>query len=60
MIRILTALGFVTALAACGADGDPVTPTANANVGVSTSGTYASTSVGIRKGPWNLSLGRVF
>ncbi len=59
MIRVWAVLALL-ALAACGADGEPVTPTANLNVGVSTSGAYASSNVGVKKGPWNLSLGRSF
>jgi len=32
MIRILLALGFTAVLASCGADGDPITPSANADI----------------------------
>ncbi|THH36049.1 hypothetical protein E4Z66_13370 [Aliishimia ponticola] len=60
MTRLALALATVSLIAACGADGDPVKPTANLNVGVSTGGVHAGGSVGVRKGPWNLSLGRIF
>ncbi len=60
MKKILTAFPMLALLAACGADGDPITPTANVNVGVGTSGAHASANVGLQKGPWNVSLGRLF
>ena len=60
MTRILATLAALSLLAACGADGEPAQPTANIGVGVSTSGAYASTSVGVRKGPWNISIGAAF
>lgn len=46
------------ALAGCGADGEPVRPSANLDVGVSSSGVHTGASVGLRKGSWNLSWGR--
>lgn len=58
MTRTILTLIAAAALAGCGADGEPITPTANVNVGVGTSGTHAGVSVGLNKGPWNLSLGR--
>lgn len=60
MMRAISALMLAATLAACGADGEPVQPTANLNVGVGTSGAYAGANVGLKKGPWNLSLGRLF
>ncbi|APE44364.1 hypothetical protein BOO69_13835 [Sulfitobacter alexandrii] len=53
---ILALLGAVT-LVACGADGEPVQPTMNSTVTLSTSGMYGGTSVGIRKGSFAASLG---
>ena len=44
-------------LAACGADGEPVQPTLNANVGVSGSGAHVGGAVGLHKGPVSLHLG---
>ncbi len=58
MMRITATLITLAALAGCGADGDPIRPTANVNVGVGTSGTSAGINLGLNKGPWNLSLGR--
>ncbi len=54
-VIVLTAAGF--ALAGCGADGEPIQPTLNANVGVSGSGTYVGGGVGFFKGPVGLYLG---
>lgn len=60
MKRTALALAALIALGACGADGEPVQPTANLGVSVSNSGVNAGASVGVRKGPWNISLGRIF
>lgn len=51
MIRSLACFGLCAALAACGADGEPVRPTANLGIGVSSSGVSAGASVGVRQGP---------
>ncbi|MEM7732879.1 MAG: hypothetical protein AAF280_08880 [Pseudomonadota bacterium] len=57
MTRIL-ALVSVALLAACGADGEPVTPTMNTNVGISShSGVSVGTSVGVKKGPVSVGVG---
>lgn len=55
-----TAFALLTCLliAGCGADGEPVQPTANLGVGVSSSGVHAGASVGMRRGPWNISWGQ--
>ncbi|WP_370570636.1 hypothetical protein [Phaeobacter sp. SYSU ZJ3003] len=57
-MRVLVVL-FVaaTTLTACGVDGEPVRPTLNAGVGVSTSGVHAGGSVGVQQGPFSLLLG---
>ncbi len=55
-IRALALLAF-TALAACGADGEPVQPSLNANVGVSGNGPNVGGAVGLHRGPFNLYLG---
>lgn len=58
MKRIILVLGTSLALSACGADGEPVQPTANVGVSVSNSGVHTGASVGVRKGPvsinWNI------
>lgn len=54
MIRTVAVLSLM-ALAACGADGEPVQPTMNAGVSLGTSGVGTHVGLGLRKGP--LSLG---
>ena len=44
MKRILACLSLV-ALAACGADGEPIQPSMNANVGIGSNGVSGSTGV---------------
>ena len=56
MTRILAALALV-ALAACGADGEPVQPTANLGINVGTSGVSTSASVGVSTGPVTVNVG---
>ncbi|MEO0370161.1 MAG: hypothetical protein AAF231_01770 [Pseudomonadota bacterium] len=56
MTRIL-AFVSVTLLAACGADGDPVTPTMNTNIGIGSNGVSVGTSVGMKKGPVSVGVG---
>lgn len=57
ILRVLAFVGAALNLAACGADGEPVQPTLNANVGISGSGTYVSGGVGLHRGPLSVFLG---
>lgn len=50
-MKRLTVLGMLAVLAGCGADGEPETPTRNAQVEVSGSGVSGSLSVGWVRGP---------
>ncbi len=59
MKRILAVLALV-ALAACGADGDPIQPSMNANVGIGSAGVSGSTGVTLKKGPFSVGLGTGF
>lgn len=59
MIRVVAFVLAAAVLTGCGADGDPVTPTANVGVGVSSSGVSVGTTVSVQRGPWNLSLGGI-
>ena len=43
-------------LAGCGADGEPVRPTAGANVTVGTDGVSTSATVGVVKGPISIGI----
>lgn len=49
-MRIILALLTMTALAACGADGEPVQPGVNAAVTLSSGGFHAGTNLGLRQG----------
>lgn len=51
MARMIFAVSMCAALAACGADGEPVKPTVGVGVTVSGSGVNAGASVGVRQGP---------
>ncbi|MCZ4366201.1 hypothetical protein [Sulfitobacter dubius] len=52
----LAILSLLT-LAACGADGEPVKPTASSTITMSSSGVSVGTAVGLRRGPFSLALG---
>ncbi|EEX08638.1 putative lipoprotein [Ruegeria lacuscaerulensis ITI-1157] len=56
-LRVIALIGAVFTLAACGVDGEPVQPTLNANVGVSSSGAYVNGGVGLHKGPVSVFFG---
>ncbi|UWR53338.1 hypothetical protein K4F84_01610 [Phaeobacter inhibens] len=56
-VLILCALAVCAGLAACGVDGEPVRPSLNAGVGVSSSGVHAGGSLGLHKGPLSVYLG---
>lgn len=44
-------------LAGCGADGDPVQPTLDANIGIGSSGVNTYGALGLHQGPFSLYLG---
>ncbi|MBS0123534.1 hypothetical protein [Thetidibacter halocola] len=44
------------ALAACGADGEPIRPTATTTVGVGSDGVSTSTSVTVQRGSFGLGV----
>lgn len=54
-VVLLIAAGF--ALAACGADGEPIQPTASLGVGIGSSGTHVGGGVGFRRGGLGVYLG---
>jgi len=56
-LRVIALIGATLALAACGVDGEPVQPTLNANVGVSSSGAHVNGGVGLHKGPVSVFFG---
>jgi hypothetical protein len=57
MRTVAVLLSSLLALAGCGADGEPVRPTANAGVSINSNGIYPSARVGVSTGPFWLSLG---
>lgn len=56
MMRMLAGLALF-ALGACGADGEPIQPSMNANIGVGPAGVSAATGVALKKGPVSVGLG---
>lgn len=56
-MKRLIALAMCTALGACGADGEPVTPSINGGVTINKNGIYPSASVGVGRGPLSVWLG---
>lgn len=56
-MKPLTLLIALLALTACGADGEPVRPTAQSQITLSSSGSYVQTSLGVTRGPVSVSLG---
>ncbi len=58
MIQMFAVIS-VLALAACGADGEPVQPTLTAGVSVGSGGVHPSVGVGMRKGAFHVG-GSIF
>ena len=56
MKRSLAILSLLT-LAACGADGEPVRPTASSTITMSSSGVAVGTTLGLTRGPFSVALG---
>ena len=56
-MKRLCAILALSVLAACGADGEPIQPSMNTNVGVGQNGVSASTGVTVRKGPFSVGWG---
>ncbi|WP_165586946.1 hypothetical protein [Pseudaestuariivita atlantica] len=56
MKPVLTLMALL-ALAACGADGEPVKPTADASVTLGPGGVSSRASVGITRGPVSVRVG---
>jgi len=56
MKRLCAAL-MLALLAGCGADGEPIAPSMNANVGAGPHGVSGSAGVTLRKGPFSVGWG---
>ena len=50
-------IALCSLVAACGVDGEPITPTLAANVGVGSSGVSSNVGVGMNKGPFSVFWG---
>ena len=57
MVRLVMAFAALAVLAACGADGEPVTPVAAATISTGPGGTYVSGGVGVSTGPVSIWVG---
>ncbi|MBU2983577.1 hypothetical protein KO498_17350 [Lentibacter algarum] len=56
MTRLMGLSIVLLVLAGCGADGEPVRPTAGANVSLGTDGVSTSATVGVVKGPIRIGI----
>jgi len=56
MIRAMCVLALL-AVAACGADGEPVQPHGSINIGVGSGGVHAGGTVGVSRGPLSVGVG---
>lgn len=56
-MRVIAIVLAGLALTGCGADGEPIQPTANTNVNISTSGVSVGTNVRVGRGPFAVNLG---
>ena len=57
MLRIYFSMLSLLVIAACGADGEPFKPRANANIGIGSDGVHTSGNVGISNGAVSISIG---
>ena len=56
-MKYLMTLPLLLALAACGADGDPIRPSMSTTIGIGDSGIHGSTSVSATKGNVSVTVG---
>ncbi len=56
-MKLPLVLSAVLLIAACGADGEPVRPTATTNINVNPNGVNVGTNVRVGKGPFAVNLG---
>lgn len=57
MFRVVFACLSLAFVSACGVDGEPWTPRANANIGIGSDGVHTSGSVGVTNGTVSISIG---
>ena len=56
-MRHVALIGSLLALAACGADGDPIRPSVNSTVTIGSDGIKTSTGVTVQSGPVTVGVG---
>ncbi|MEL6609453.1 MAG: hypothetical protein AAFO93_11145 [Pseudomonadota bacterium] len=56
-IRLVIGLAVAALLASCGADGEPIRPSANVGVSLGSGGLSTSASVGASQGPVSIRVG---
>lgn len=56
-MKRLLILPLLALVAACGADGEPVQPSATLNVGVGSGGVHAGGTIGASRGPVSIFVG---
>lgn len=56
-MRYLKCLGLIAVLASCGAQSDPLRPTANLGLSVGSDGVQPSAQIGATNGPVSVSVG---
>jgi len=56
-MKTLGALGLIAALASCGAQSDPIRPTADVGVSIGANGVSTSANLGATNGPVSVSVG---
>ena len=57
MKAVVLMLGLI-ALASCGANGDPLRPTASSNLSIGTNGVSAGTNLGLSNGTFSVEIGQ--
>lgn len=57
-MKRLVLIGFVAVLTGCGANGDPLRPTASSNLSIGTNGVSAGTNLGLSNGTFSLGIGK--
>lgn len=57
MIRNFFLAAALLGLVACGVDGEPVTPTVAANIGIGSDGVRTNVGLGVNKGPLSVFWG---
>lgn len=57
-MKALVLIGGFVILAGCGANGDPLRPTASTNLSIGTNGVSAGTNLGLSNGTFSVGIGQ--